>query len=134
MHLMFPRMHHMSNGPARWVLLLTASIAGCTGAPTAEPRLVLETGTLVRSIVAFNENGTALASAEANGEITVWSLPDGRLQRHWRAHTDSVHGLALLPGDRVLSASYDGSLALWTGAGELLRREPAPAPVTGGGG
>jgi len=60
----------------------------------------------------------------------VWSLPDGQLQRHWRAHTDSVHGLALLPGDRVLSASYDGSLALWTGAGELLRREHTPAPIT----
>jgi WD40 repeat protein len=113
-----------------WVLLLAATIAGCAGAPTVAPRLILETGTLKRSIVAFNANATALASAEANGEITVWSLPDGQLQRHWRAHTGSVHGLTLLPGDRVLSASYDGSLALWTGAGELLRREPAPAPIT----
>ena len=121
---------HMSNGRARWVLLLAATIAGCAGAPTVAPRLILETGTLTRSIVAFNATGTALASAEANGEITVWSLPDGQLQRHWRAHTDSVHGLALLPGDRVLSASYDGSLALWTGAGELLRRERTPAPIT----
>jgi WD40 repeat protein len=120
----------MSNRRAHWVLLLAASIAGCAGSPTVAPRLILETGTLVRSIVAFNADGTALASAEADGEITVWSLPDGRRQRHWRAHTDSVHGLALLPGDRVLSASYDGSLALWTGAGELLRREHTPAPIT----
>jgi len=113
-----------------WVLLLAATIAGCAGASTVAPRLNLETGTLKRSIVAFNANATALASAEANGEITVWSLPDGQLQRHWRAHTDSVHGLALLPDDRLLSASYDGSLALWTGAGELLRREHTPAPIT----
>lgn len=120
----------MSNGRALWVLLLAATIAGCAGAPTVAPRLILETGTLKRSIVAFNANATELASAEANGEITVWSLPAGQLQRHWRAHTDSVHGLTLLPGDRVLSASYDGSLALWTGAGELLRRERTPAPIT----
>jgi len=120
----------MRNGRARWVLLLAATIAGCAGAPTVAPRLILETGTLKRSIVAFNANASALASAEANGDITVWSLPDGQLQRHWRAHTSSVHGLTLLPDDRVLSASYDGSLALWTGAGELLRREHTPAPIT----
>jgi len=120
----------MRNGRARWVLLLAATLAGCAGAPTVAPRLILETGTLVRSIVAFNVNATELASAEANGKITVWSLPDGQLQRHWHAHTDSVHGLALLPGDRVLSASYDGSLALWTGAGKLARRKRTPAPIT----
>lgn len=120
----------MSYGRTGWILLLAATIAGCAGAATVAPRLILETGTSNRSIVAFNADSSALASAEVNGEITVWSLPDGRLQRHWRAHTDSVHGLALLPGDRVLSASYDGSLALWTGAGELLRRETTPAPIT----
>ena len=120
----------MHNGRARWVLLLAATIAGCAGAPTVAPRLILETGPFKRSIVAFNANATELASAEANGVITVWSLPDGQLQRHWRAHTGSVHGLTLLPDDRVLSASYDGSLALWTGAGELLRRERTPAPIT----
>lgn len=120
----------MSNGRIGGALLLIAAIAGCAGAPTVAPRLILETGTLTRSIVAFNTNGSALASAEANGEITVWSLPDGRLQRRWRAHTDSVHGLALLPGDRIVSASHDASLALWTGAGELLRRKHTPAPIT----
>jgi WD40 repeat protein len=119
----------MRYGRAHWVLLLAAIIAGCAGTPTVAPRLTLETGTLQRNIVAFNANATVLASAESNGEITLWSLPDGQLQRHWRAHTDSVHGLALLPGDRVFSASYDGSLALWTSAGSLLRRELSPAPI-----
>jgi len=120
----------MRLGLAHWVLLLAALLAGCAGAPTVAPRLTLETGTLQRNIVAFNANATVLASAESNGEITVWSLPDGQLQRHWRAHTDSVHGLALLPDERVFSSSYDGSLALWTGAGSLIRRELSPAPIT----
>lgn len=109
---------------------MVAGLAGCAGAPTVPPRLVLETGTLIRSVVAFSPSNRAIASAEANGAITVWSLPEGRVLRHWRAHTDSVHGLALLDDERTVSASYDGSVALWDGAGLLLRRVQTPAPIT----
>lgn len=120
----------MSNGRARWAFLLVAGLGGCAGAPTLPPRLVLETGTLTRSIVAFSPDGEKLASAEANGEITVWSLPDGRVRQRWRAHTDSIHGLALLADGRAVSASYDGSLALWSATLRELRRVTAPAPIT----
>lgn len=120
----------MSNGRARWAFFVVVSLGGCASVPTVAPNLILETGTLTRSIVAFNPTGDRLASAEANGEITVWSLPDGRVQQRWRAHTDSVHGLALLADGRAVSASYDGSLALWSVAATELRRISAPAPIT----
>lgn len=130
MHRIFPRSDHRSNGRAGRVTLLLATLAGCASVPTVPPSLVLETGTLTRSIVAFNPAGDRLASAEANGAITIWSLPDGTVLRYWRAHTDSVHGLALLDGGRVVSASYDGSLALWDDADKLTRRVRTPAPIT----
>ena len=120
----------MSNGPKTRLILLIAGLSACAGAPTAPPHLILETGTLTRTIVAFDPTSRVLASAEANGEITLWSLPDGGVQRRWRAHTESVHGLALLDGGVVVSASYDGSVARWNGAGQLQQRVHSPAPVT----
>src|SRR3989344_2968870 len=61
-----------------------------------------------------------LASGGSDGFIRLWRLPDGAPVGGWRAHSESVYGLAFLQRDRVLlSAGYDGRLAVWRRDGQL---------------
>ena len=78
--------------------------------------------------------GTAadvLASGGSDGFIRLWRLPDGAPVGGWRAHSESVYGLAFLQRDRVLlSAGYDGRLAVWQRDGQLKRERITPSPIT----
>jgi WD40 repeat protein len=49
----------------------------------------------------------------------------------WKAGTDSLQGLKFLDHDReLLSADYDGTLALWRRDGSLIKRLATPSPIT----
>jgi WD40 repeat protein len=61
--------------------------------------------------------------------VRVWNVSANREERRWRAHSDSIHGLAALADGRVLSASHDASLALWTPDGTLLARVHSDSPI-----
>jgi len=127
MRLIFPRSVKVSN--LRIFLAALTVLAACAGPAKLAPNLILETDTINRDTVAFSLSADLLGSGAANGDVTLWSLPDGKTVRHWRAHTGSVHGLAFLAGDRLVSASYDKTIALWERDGTLRLRRATPAPI-----
>lgn len=110
---------------AGWVIGLSA----CALTPTTPPQQVLETATVVRTTVAFNADASLLASGEANGQVTVWTVGTNDPPRVWSAHAGSVQGLFFLGRESLLTAGEDGTLAWWTANGELRRRQPAPAAI-----
>ena len=72
-----------------------------------------------------------LASGGSDGFIRLWRLPDGVPVGGWQAHGESVYGLAFLQRDRaLLSAGYDGRLAVWRRDGRLERERITPSPIT----
>lgn len=104
-------------------------LGACTQLPKAPPMLVLETDIIRRTTVAFSADVSLLASGGVDGKLTLWSLPEGKQVRAWRAHAESVHALAFVSGERLVSASYDKTLAVWNSDGTLHQRRVTPAPI-----
>jgi WD40 repeat protein len=114
------------------VLLALGLLPACAARPVAEPADVIhEQAHNGGSVVTFSQSGDRMASGGWEGVVQLWRLPDGKRVSRWRAHDDSVNGLAFVGGDRrVLTAGYDGVLAEWSPGGKPLRRIQTPAPVT----
>lgn len=119
----------MSNVSSVVLAGLILGLSACALTPTTPPQQVLETGSVVRTTVAFNADGSLLASGEANGQVTVWAVGTNDSPRVWSAHTGSVQGLFFLGRESLLTAAEDGTLAWWTATGELRQRQPAPAAI-----
>jgi WD40 repeat protein len=110
------------------VLLL---LAGCSIPPVQPPNVVIENTHGGGSELAFNSETTLLASGGWAGMLKLWSVPEGKLVRQWQAHVSTISHVSFLQHQpHVLTASYDGSMALWSSEGQLLQRIPAGAPVS----
>ena len=123
----------VASGPGPWSMLaiFALSLHGCAATPSIPSNLILNDAHTIATIVAFDERSQTLASGGSEGGIRLWRLPDGNRLAAWKAHTDSVEGLAFVDNDRtLLSSSYDGTLARWTLAGKLLERITTPSPIT----
>lgn len=82
-------------------------------------------------VLAFADAADVLASSGSDGFIRFWHLPDGTPAGGWHAHDGSVYGLTFLQRDHaLLSAGYDGRLAVWQRNGQLERERTAPSPIT----
>ena len=115
------------------MLLATAvMLSSCASLkPAQSPDVVIPNAHTGGSLVVFNQASTQLASGGWEGDIEIWTLPDGKSLRHWRAHAGTVNGIAFLDHDRrILSGGYDGELAEWDAQGRILRRVPSGSPVT----
>ncbi|GAB4472456.1 MAG: hypothetical protein Kow00124_10530 [Anaerolineae bacterium] len=72
---------------------------------------VLDSGVLG---LAFSPDGTRLATAAANGAITIWDVNSGRQLQTLLGHTRDVIDVAYSSdGARLVSASTDGTVRLW---------------------
>lgn len=81
--------------------------------------------------IAFNGVSDTVASGGNSGRIKLWELPDGQAKAQWKAHGDSVTGIFFLgEGGELVSAGYDGDVALWGKGGEAVRRWKTPSPIT----
>lgn len=64
--------------------------------------------------LALSPNETHIASADANGAITIWNVRSGRPQKFLEGHRGSVRGLAYSPDGRFLiSGGYDETVRIW---------------------
>lgn len=88
--------------------------------PDAEFLLALDLATIGEACVAYSPDGSLL-TAGAGSEIQVWRVSDGSLLHTLAGPNSTVTDVAFLPGgQRIVSASWDGTVRLWGMA------EPAP--------
>ena len=73
--------------------------------------------------IAFNHQGTILATGSFTGEIYLWSMPQARQLLCFSAHQNWVQSLVFTDdGDALVSCSYDGTVKLWdTATGRCLK-------------
>lgn len=73
--------------------------------------------------VALSSSGRYLVAGTSNGEIRLWSIPDGTLLQTFLGHTDWVRTVAFSPDEQaILSGSDDQSVRLWdVSSGQCLR-------------
>lgn len=63
--------------------------------------------------LAFSADGTRLASGSSDRTARVWEVATGRELANLTGHDQLIHGVALLPDDRVATVSYDRTLRIW---------------------
>ena len=87
--------------------------------------------------LAFDADGTVLATTSDDGSVDVWDVPTASLRETFKGHAGAARGVAFSPdGATLYSASTDGSVFVWDVRGErrlgrLFRFDPVPAPGMG---
>ena len=73
--------------------------------------------------IAFNPQGTVLATGSFTGEIYLWEMPQARQMLCFSAHENWVQSLVFTDdGNTLVSSSYDGTVKLWdTATGRCLQ-------------
>jgi cytochrome c len=105
---------------------LAALLMTLSGVPSAHAELSGHGGP-VRSLVVSPDGATAL-SGGFDYSVMLWDLMTSVELGRMTAQDAAIGAVAFLGPDRLLSASDDGSLALWDRqAGRLLQRKPAHA-------
>jgi cytochrome c len=66
----------------------------------------------------FSKDGTSLAAAAYDGSVSVWDLESGQMRQSWKGHNQSATAVAMLPDERIVSASLDDSIRIWDVANE----------------
>jgi WD40 repeat protein len=61
----------------------------------------------------FSNDGTLLLCAAWDGSISVWDLNSGKLRRTWTGHEQPAMAVAMLPDERIISASLDDTVRIW---------------------
>jgi WD40 repeat protein len=85
--------------------------------------------------IAFNVDGTLLASGDSNGIVIVWETATGDRLHTFQAHSNLVLAVTFSPDDRVLASSGgDGIIKCWDLSGSsqspaLIQNTPPSSPL-----
>ena len=94
------------------------------------PRSITQDG--VPTSLAFNEDGTILASGSKSGYVGVWSAPLGRFMWSERVHNASVTTVVFSGDGKTLASNAKDQIALWNVAQQNLSQNlPDRPPLTG---
>jgi WD40 repeat protein len=116
-----------------WLLAVTGAIiiSGCNSSPERPADVVIAGAHSGGSALSTSPDSRLVASGGWSGRIRLWHLPDGTPAGGWQAHRDSVNGIVFLgDGSRLLSAGFDGRMAIWNLAGHRLQAWDTGSPVT----
>lgn len=81
---------------------------------------------------ALSPDGQTIAWSLEDNTIQLIQVPSGRLMNTLEGHTDIVSKLRFSPsGDKLLSASHDGSVRVWDSKGNLLQAMEVGSEVVG---
>ncbi len=73
--------------------------------------------------VAFNKEGTLLASGSDDGGVILWNPATGRIQAVLSGHKDAVRAIAFHPGGKILaSAGKERDIILWNVTSRAISR------------
>ena len=116
-----------------WLPVLTGAVivSGCSSLPERPADVVIPGAHSGGSALTTSPDSRLVASGGWSGRIRLWHLPDGTPAGGWQAHGDSVNGIVFLgEGSRLLSAGYDGRMAIWNLSGHRLHAWDTGSPVT----
>jgi WD40 repeat protein len=114
------------------LVLLALVLAACASSqPSLQPNVILER-TLQDggSALGVDPCSTRVVGGGWDGTVQIWQLADGRQLARWRAHQGTVQGAVFVSADRILTASYDGGVAIWDPKGNVIASHGAGSPVT----
>lgn len=113
------------------ILALTvALVAGCQSHSLPPAALVLKTGSSGGKVLAIAPDSSLIATGTLNGTLRIWDLEHGSEHAAWHAHSGTVNGLLFLSAGRLLSAGYDGQMAIWSTSGRRLAGWSVDSPAT----
>jgi len=74
--------------------------------------------------VDLSEDGRRAVTGGDDDTVRLWATDTGEELKKFIGHTNNVSAAAFLPGDRMASVSWDGTLRIWEGTGtEFSRRD-----------
>ena len=113
------------------IVFVATLLAACaTSQPALQPNVILErTQQDGGSALGVDPASTRVVGGGWDGTVQVWQLADGRELARWRAHQGTVHGAVFVGSDRILTASYDGGIAVWDPKGNRIASQGAGSPV-----
>lgn len=135
MRMIFSRSRRGGNAAQRIsagaLVIIGLALASCASPGRIPANTVLRDVHNNGYALAFDGDSRTLASGGSEGRIRLWALPHLTETAGWKAHDGSLQGLQFINRDKeILSAAYDGVLALWTREGIRVRRLATPAPIT----
>lgn len=109
---------------------MAAILSGCGSTPRLEPADVIDRHVhRGADVLGFDRDSTTLVSGGWEGEVALWSLPEGRPWRIWKGHDGPVLGLGF-SGTDVVSAGQDGWLYAWDRGGARRARVYTGSTIT----
>lgn len=91
------------------------------------PHLPLQAHKTGLRALAFNADGSHLASGDANGIVWVWDARNGTPQRGFQAHSGEILALTYrAASSQLASLGADGVIRIWQAQPELNADQPTP--------
>lgn len=84
-----------------------------TTLPAAQPTYIFRGHASAVQALIFFRNNSALASADADGYVVVWSVAIKRPVAVWRAHEASILGIEIWGNERLITQGRDSKLLVW---------------------
>jgi WD40 repeat protein len=103
----------------RWLATAAGSDTRVYDVETRRP--VLSIPGLEAKTLSFDPTGSRLATGTLRGDVSIWTIPDGKRAQHLRETGDRVDHVAFSPdGAFVVAASREGTIRVWNArTGEL---------------